>query len=312
MSYGKLKIFSGSANRNLTKEVCGFLKVPAGALETGRFPDGEVSVKIMENIRGCDTFVVQPTSSPANENLMELLIIIDALRRASAGRITAVMPYYGYSRQDRKVEPRVPITAKLVANLITVAGANRILTLDLHAGQIQGFFDIPVDHLFVRPVLVDYFKKKKLSDVIVVSPDAGGVERARSFAKRLKVGLAIIDKRRLSPDEAAVIHIIGDIKNKNIIIVDDMIDTAGTLTKAVEALKKAGANDIYATAAHGIFAGSAYEKIEKSSVKEVVVTNSISDGKSKSKKIKVLSVGKLLADAILRIHDEKSVSELFV
>lgn len=311
MTYGKLKIFSGSANRYLSKEVCNFLKVPMGALEIGRFPDGEVNIKITENIRGCDTFVIQPTSSPANENLMELLIIIDALCRASAGRITAVVPYYGYSRQDRKAEPRVPITAKLVANLITVAGANRVLTLDLHAGQIQGFFDIPVDHLFVRPVLVDYFKKKKLQNVIVVSPDAGGVERARSFAKRMKVGLAIIDKRRISPAEATVMHIIGNVKNKNIIIVDDMIDTAGTLVKAAEALKKNGAADIYATAAHGIFAGSAYEKIEKSSVKEVVVTNSISGSKSQPKKIKVLSVGRLLADAILRIHDEKSVSELF-
>lgn len=311
MAYDKLKIFSGSANRYLSKEVCNFLKVPMGALEIGRFPDGEVSIKITENTRGCDTFVIQPTSSPANENLMELLIIIDALRRASAGRITAVVPYYGYSRQDRKAEPRVPITAKLVANLITVAGANRVLTLDLHAGQIQGFFDIPVDHLFVRPVLIDYFKRKKLSNLIVVSPDAGGVERARSFAKRMKLNLAIIDKRRISPDEAAVMNIIGNVKNKNIIIVDDMIDTAGTLVKAAEALKKSGAADIYAAAAHGIFAGSAYEKIEKSSVKEVVVTNSISDNKSQSKKIKVLSVGKLLADAILRIHDEKSVSELF-
>jgi len=310
MAYDKLKIFSGSANRYLSKEVCNFLKVHMGALEIGRFPDGEVNIKITENIRGCDTFVIQPTSSPANENLMELLIIIDALRRASAGRITAVVPYYGYSRQDRKAEPRVPITAKLVANLITVAGANRVLTLDLHAGQIQGFFDIPVDHLFVRPVLVDYFKRKKLQNLIVVSPDAGGVERARSFAKRMKVGLAIIDKRRISPDEAAVMNIIGNVKNKNIIIVDDMIDTAGTLVKAAEALKKAGAADIYATAAHGIFAGSACEKIEKSPVKEVVVTNSIYN-KSQLKKIKVLSVGKLLADAILRIHDEKSVSELF-
>ncbi|MDD5686611.1 MAG: ribose-phosphate pyrophosphokinase [Elusimicrobia bacterium] len=311
MARNKLKIFSGTANRGLSKEICNFLKIVPGAIEVGRFPDKEIEIKISENVRGCDTFVVQPTSSPANENLMELLVIIDALKRASAERITAVIPYYGYSRQDRKVEPRVPITAKLVANLITVAGTDRVLTLDLHAGQIQGFFDIPVDHLFVRPVLVDYFKKKKLQNLIVVSPDAGGVERARSFAKRMEVGLAIIDKRRISPDEAAVMHIIGDIKGKNIIIVDDMIDTAGTLVKAVEAIRKGGAKDIYATAAHGIFAGEAYEKIDKSQVKEVVVTNSICNN-IQSEKIKVLSAGKLLADAILRIHEGRSVSKLFV
>ncbi|MFH1540528.1 MAG: ribose-phosphate pyrophosphokinase [Elusimicrobiota bacterium] len=311
MAHNKLKVFSGSANQNLTKEICNFLKLPMSNLEISRFQDKETCIKILENVRGCDVFIVQPISSPANENLMELLIIIDALRRASAERITAIISYYGYSRQDRKVEPRVPITAKLVANLLTVAGVDRILTLDLHAGQIQGFFDIPVDHLFVRPIIVNYFKKKKLTNVTVVSPDAGGVERARSFAKRIKAELAIIDKRRISPDKAAVMHIVGDIKNKNIIIVDDMIDTAGTLVKVAQALKEAGAADIYAASAHGIFASDAYEKIEKSEIKEVVVSNSIYI-KSMSKKIKILSIGKLLADAVLRIHNDKSVSELFV
>ncbi|MBN1383611.1 MAG: ribose-phosphate pyrophosphokinase [Elusimicrobia bacterium] len=307
---GKLKIFSGLANRSLAREVCGFVKIPEGAIKVGRFPDGEVRVKIDENVRNCDTFVIQPTSSPANENLMELLIIIDALRRASAASITAIIPYFGYSRQDRKAEPRVPISAKIVANLITVAGANRVVTLDLHAGQIQGFFDIPVDHLYVRPVLIDYFRGKKLQNLVVVSPDAGGVERARAFAKCLGLGLAIIDKRRLSPNQAAVMNIIGNVRDKNVIIVDDLIDTAGTLVKAAAALKKGGAKNIYAAAAHGIFAGEAYKRIEKSNIKEVVVTNSIYR-KVKSRRIKVLSIGKLLADAITRIHQGQSVSQLF-
>ena len=310
VNYNKLAVFSGTSNIYLAEEVCSFLDVPMGALQVGRFPDGEINVKILESVRGTDAFVIQPVSSPANENLMELLIIIDALRRASADRITAVIPYYGYSRQDRKAEPRVPITAKLVANLLTTAGADRILALDLHAGQIQGFFDIPLDHLFVRPVLIEYFKKKKLPELIVVSPDAGGVERARAFAKRIKAGLAIIDKRRISPDEAAVMNIIGDIKGKNIIIVDDMIDTGGTLLKAAAALKKGGARDIYATAAHGIFAGDAIKNIEKSEIKEVVVTNSIFNNR-RSKKIRVLSIGKLLANGIKRIHESQSVAELF-
>jgi len=310
VSHKKLKIFSGNANKNLAEEICDFLDVPLGQIHTGRFPDGEINVKILESVRGVDAFVIQPVSAPANENLMELLIIIDALRRASAERITAVIPYYGYSRQDRKPEPSVPITAKLVANLLTVSGANRILTLDLHAGQIQGFFDIPLDHLYVRPVLIDYFKKKKLQNLMVVSPDAGGVERARAFAKRMRVGLAIIDKRRISPDEAAVMNIIGNIKGKNIIIVDDMIDTGGTLVKAAAALKKEGARDIYATAAHGIFACNAFEKIEKSQIKEVVVTNSIYN-KQGSKKVKILSIGKLIANGIARVHEGKTMSELF-
>jgi len=310
VSNKKLKIFSGTANRYLAEEVCSFLNVPMGAIQVGRFPDGEINVKILESVRGTDSFIIQPVSAPANENLMELLIIIDALRRAAAERITAVIPYYGYSRQDRKAEPRVPITAKLVANLLTTAGTNRILTLDLHAGQIQGFFDIPMDHLFVRPVLIDYFKKMKLQNFIIVSPDAGGVERARAFAKRIKAGLAIIDKRRISANEATVVNIIGDIKGKNVIIVDDMIDTAGTLLKAAAALKKGGALDIYATAAHGIFAGDAYTNIEKSQIKEVVVTNSIFN-KHKSRKITVLSIGKLLANGIKRIYESQSVAELF-
>lgn len=312
-----LKIFSGNSNLPLTEEICSILGIPIGRAHVGRFPDGEVEVKIEENVRGYDCFVVQPTSYPANDNLMELLLLMDALRRASADRITAVLPYYGYGRQDRKAEPRVPISAKLVANLIQAAGADRVLTMDLHAGQIQGFFDIPVDHLYANPVIIDYFKRKSFVNnepgtLVIVSPDAGGVERARAFAKRLGGELAIVDKRRISPREAAVMTIVGDVKDKYAILIDDIIDTAGTLCKACEALNRAGAKKIFAGCAHGIFAGPAIERLNQAPIEEIVVTNSVPLKQSKPEYITVLSIANLLAEAIERIHSGSSVSELFV
>jgi len=308
----QLKLFSGNANKLLAQEIARFLRVPLGRALVGRFPDGEVNIKIEENVRGTDCFVIQPTSAPANDNLMELLLLIDALRRSSAARITAVIPYYGYGRQDRKAEPRVPISAKLVANIISASGASRVLTLDLHAGQIQGFFDIPVDHLYANPVLVEYFRKKKMSNLVVVSPDAGGTERARAFAKRLKSGLAVIDKRRTSPTEASVMHVIGDVKGKTAILIDDLVDTGGTLVKAAEAIKQAGAVRILAGAAHGVLAGPAIQQIEHSCIENLVITNSIPLGGRTSRKITVLSIAGILGEAIKRIHHERSVSELFV
>jgi ribose-phosphate pyrophosphokinase len=309
-----LKIFSGNAHPDLAKEIADVLGTAVGEAHVGRFPDGEVEVKIRENVRGADCFIIQPTSYPANDNLMELLLMVDALRRASAWRITAVLAYFGYGRQDRKAEPRVPISAKLVSNIIRASGVDRVLTMDLHAGQIQGFFDIPVDHLYANPVLVSYFQKKKVTaeDWVVVSPDAGGVERARAFAKRLETGLAIIDKRRLSPNEAAVMHVIGDVKGKNALIIDDLVDTGGTLVKAAQALKDAGAVKISAAAAHGVLAGPAIDRLNASPVDELVITNSIPLGHKDDRKIKVLSVAPLLAEAIQRIHGEKSISEMFV
>lgn len=309
-----IRLFSGNAHRKLAEEIAQCLQIPLGKAAVGRFPDGEVDVKILENVRGADCFVVQPTSYPANDNLMELLLLIDALRRASAYRVTAVMPYYGYGRQDRKAEPRVPISAKLVANLLSASGAHRVLTMDLHAGQIQGFFDIPVDHLYANPVLINYFKKKKIDRrrLVVVSPDAGGVERARAFAKRLDSGLAIVDKRRLSPNEAAVMHVVGDVRGKITLIIDDLVDTAGTLVKGAQALKEAGAERVFATAAHGVLAGPALERLNQSCVEELAITNSIPLNGKQTKKIKVLSVAPLLAEAIERIHSERSISELFV
>lgn len=314
MSAGELKLFTGNANRELAKEIAKYLKVDLGGAMVGRFPDGEVEVKIIDNVRGADCFVIQPTSTPANDNLMELLLMVDALRRASANRVTVVMPYYGYSRQDRKAEPRVPISAKLVANLIQASGADRVLCMDLHAGQIQGFFDIPVDHLYSNPVLIQYFKKKKMTNgnVVVVSPDAGGTERARAFAKRLKTGLAIIDKRRLSPHEAAVMNVVGDVKGKVALIIDDLVDTAGTLVKAAHALAEHGAVKVYAAAAHGILAGPALERLRSSAIVELVITNTIPLNDKSLNKIKVLSVAPILGEAIKRIHQERSISELFV
>ena len=308
-----LKVFSGRANEGLSQEVCHYLKIPLGDILISNFSDGEILVQINENVRGQDAFVIQPSCFPGNENLMELLIIIDALKRASAKRITAVIPYYGYARQDRKVQPRVPITAKLVARLITASGADRVLAMELHAGQIQGFFDIPVDHLYARPVLVDYFRSLKLKNLVVISPDAGGVERARTYAKKLNVSLGIIDKRRDQPNISEVMHVIGDVKGKDTLIVDDLIDTAGTLTQAANALLKHGARSVRACATHPVLSGPAVQRIEKSDLTEVVVTNTIDlrEEAKKCEKIRLLSVAHLFGEAINSIHNETSISSLF-
>ena len=306
-------VFSGRANQKLTEEICKYMDVPLGKRVIRDFSDKEIYVKIEENVRGGDVFVVQSTCFPGNTNLMELLIMIDALRRSSAKRITAVIPYYGYARQDRKNEPRVPITSKLVADLVVTAGADRVLTVDLHAGQIQGFFNIPVDHLFAINVLIDYIKEQKLEDLIVISPDAGGVERARAYAKRLNSSLAIIDKRRDIPNEAKAMNIIGDVKGKVAFIVDDMIDTAGTLMEATDALLAAGASEVHACCSHPVLSGPAGKRIASSPIKTVITTNTIplNEELEKNSKIKVLSVASLLGEAILRIHQETSVSSLF-
>ena len=309
----RVLVFSGRANQKLTEEICNYIDVPLGKTVIRDFSDKEIYVRIEENVRGGDVFVVQSTCFPGNTNLMELLIMIDALRRASAKRITAVIPYYGYARQDRKNEPRVPITSKLVADLVVTAGADRVLTVDLHAGQIQGFFNIPLDHLFAINVLIDYIKEQKLEDLIVISPDAGGVERARAYAKRLNSSLAIIDKRRDIPNEAKAMNIIGDVKGKIAFIVDDMIDTAGTLMEATDALLGAGAREVHACCSHPVLSGPAGERIASSPIKTVITTNTIPlNGElEKNSKIKVLSVASLLGEAILRIHQETSVSSLF-
>jgi len=276
------------------------------------FTDGEIQVKINENVRGCDVYVMQSTCFPSNENLMELLIILDALKRASAQRITAVLPYFGYARQDRKDQPRVPITSKLIANLLTRAGASRVLTIDLHAGQIQGFFDVPLDHLYAVNTFVEYFEKKKIEDLVVVSPDVGGIKMARAYSKKLGANLAIVDKRRISDKDAEVMNILGEVRNKNVVIVDDIVATAGSLVEAVSALKNAGSRDIYATITHAVLCGPAIERISASSLKELVVTNTIPIEESKMvDKIKVLSIAPLLASAIKRIHNEESISILF-
>ncbi|MCG3205399.1 MAG: Ribose-phosphate pyrophosphokinase [Elusimicrobia bacterium] len=308
----QLKLFAGNANPALARAVARELGIPLGKAYVGRFPDGEIEIKILENVRGTDCFILQPTSEPANDNLMELLLIMDALRRASATRITPVIPYFGYGRQDRKAQPRVPISSKLVSNLIVTAGADRVLTMDLHAGQIQGFFDIPVDHLYSSPVIIDYFKKKRLKDVVVVSPDAGGVERARAFAKRLNYDLAIIDKRRTSPTDADVLHVVGDVRGKIALIVDDLVDTAGTLAKAAKALRATGATKVYAACSHGVLAGPAIERLESAPLEELVITDTIALNGKKLSKIKVLSVASILGEAIKRIHEERTVSALFV
>ncbi len=309
-----LKVFTGNAHPTLAREICGHLGVPIGEAHVGRFPDGEVRLQVMENVRGADVFVIQPTCSPVNDNLVELLIMLDALRRASAWRITAVMPYYGYARQDRKDRPRVPISSKLVADLLTSAGASRVLALDLHASQIQGYFNIPVDHLYATPVTVDYFRRLRLKNLVVVSPDPGGVERARAFAKRLHVPLAIIDKRREDADVVEVMNVIGDTVGKTCLIVDDMIDTGGTLVRGAKALLDKGAQKVYACCTHGVFARDAIQRICDSPLEQVVATNSIplSTQGQKCGKIKVLSVGRLLARAIQSIHEETSVSKLFI
>lgn len=310
----RIKLFTGNANPELAKRICNHLDEPLGNALVREFSDGEIMVEISENIRGADTFVIQSTCRPGNTNLMELLILIDALKRASAWRITAIIPYFGYARQDRKVAPRAPITAKLVADLITVAGASRVLTMDLHAGQIQGFFDIPVDHLYAAPVLLSYLDRLNLGEKVVVSPDAGGVERARAFAKRLGAGLAIIDKRRSDPNVSEVMNIIGDVKGKAAIVVDDMVDTAGTLVQGMESLKAAGAGPILACAAHPVFSGPAIKRIADSPAEKVIVTDSIplSDEARNCDKIVQLSVDELLAEAIRRIFNNESVSSLFI
>ncbi|MDR1926369.1 MAG: ribose-phosphate pyrophosphokinase [Endomicrobium sp.] len=309
----KLKIISGNANIELARRITQKLGIELSEATVGRFSDGEVQVKIIDNVRGADCYIIQSTSSPVNENLMELLIIADALRRASAARITAVVPYYGYARQDRKAEPRVPITARLVADLFATAGITRVLTMDLHAGQIQGFFDIPVDHLYGRPVLLNYFKEKKLNDVVVVSPDAGGVERARSFAKHFNADLAIIDKRRPRPNEASIMNIIGEIKNKTCIILDDLVDTAGTLTKVADTIKAKGAVRVFAAASHGVLSGIAKQRIQASAIEELVITDSIPFSKAgPTQKIVVLSIASILSEAILRISNDESISALFL
>ena len=309
-----LKVFSGNAHPALSAEICEHLGVPLGAIRLGRFSDGEVRCQILENVRGADVFVIQPTCRPVNDNLVELLIMLDALRRASAERITTVIPYYGYARQDRKDRPRVPITSKLVADLLMSAGTNRVLALDLHAGQIQGFFNIPVDHLYATPVTVDYFRKLKLKDPVVISPDPGGVERARAFAKRLQAPLAIIDKRREDADVVEVMNVIGQVAGKTCLMVDDLIDTGGTLVRGVSALMDKGAARVLACCTHGVFAGDAINRICDSPIEQVITTNSIplSPESLKCSKIKVLSVAKLLAGAIRSIHEETSVSKFFV
>jgi ribose-phosphate pyrophosphokinase len=312
MSY-ELKLFTGNANRPLCEEIAQYLRVPIADAEVARFSDGEVFVQVNENVRGADVFVVQPTCPPVNDNLMELLVMSDALKRASARRITAVLSYYGYARQDRKVQPRVPITAKLVADLLEAAGVDRVLALDLHAGQIQGFFNIPVDHLFAAPVIIDYLGKKDLKSPVIVSPDAGGVERARAIAKRLKASLAIIDKRREGPNQAVAMHLIGDVEGCDAVVIDDMIDTAGTLIQAVGALEREGARRILACGVHPVLSGPAIDRIKSSSLEETVVTNSIPVPDAKrAARLTVLSVAPLLGEAIRRIHDEESVSTLFV
>jgi len=312
---GKLVLFTGNANPSLAQEIADYLGTPLAEAEISHFSDGEVFIQINENVRGADVFVMQPTCAPVNQNLMELLIMIDALKRASAQRITPVMPYFGYARQDRKVQPRVPISAKLVADLITAAGAHRLLAMDLHAGQIQGFFNIPVDHLFAAPVLLQVFNERSWAsaDLVVVSPDAGGVERARAFAKRLDATLAFIDKRRTGPNVAKVMHVIGDVQGKDAIIIDDIIDTAGTMVQSALALKEAGAQRIFASCTHPVLSGPAIERIETSVLEEVVVTNTIPLQEPRAgKKITVRTVAPLLGEAIKRIHGETSVSSLFV
>ena len=314
MDRDRLKVFCGSANPALAREICACLGIPLAQSLVSRFSDGEVRVQVLENVRGADVFVVQPTCQPVDTNLMELLLMMDALKRASARRITPVVSYYGYSRQDRKDRPRVPISAKLVADLLTAAGADRALTMDLHAPQIQGFFEIPVDHLLAAPVLVEYFHQLNLPNLTVVAPDAGGVERARFFAKKMNCALAIVDKRRVDVNEAEVMHVIGDVEGRTAVVVDDIIDTAGTLVKTSEALLAQGATAVYACCTHPVLSGEAVNRICQSRITQVVVTNSIplADSAQKCGRIEVLSVAPLLGRAIQSIHEETSVSTLFI
>jgi len=307
-----LKVFTCNANPDLAYEICKSIDIPMGDSEVVHFSDGEIQIRLNESVRGADVFVIQPTSAPVNEHLMELLVMVDALKRASAKSINVVMPYYGYARQDRKARARDPITAKLVANLIETAGAHRLISMDLHATQIQGFFDIPVDHLLGVPILADFFAEKELKDIVIVSPDHGGVTRARKMAERLGAPIAIIDKRRPEPNVAEVMNIVGKVKGKIAILIDDIIDTAGTITVAADALKQAGAEAVFATCTHPVLSGPAIERIQKSQIKELVVTNTIPlQPNKKIDKIKVLSVAPLIGEAIIRVHEELSVSKLF-
>jgi ribose-phosphate pyrophosphokinase len=314
VSHGPLKIFTGSAHPALAREIAEQLDVPLGGARLHRFPDSEVSFQIDENIRGTDVFIIQPTSKPVDEHLVELCVMMDAFRRSSASRITAVIPYYGYARQDRKDKPRVPISAKLVANLLGAAGANRVLTMDLHKAQIQGFFDIPVDHLFAAPAIIEYLARQNFGPITIVSPDVGGAERARAYAKRLDADLAIIDKRRSEDGTAEVMNVIGEVKGRVCVITDDIIDTAGTIQKAAQALKDNGASRVFASAVHGVLSGPAMKRIEAAPIDRLIVTNTIAitGEKAASEKIVVLSVARLLAQAIRSIHEETSVSKLFV
>ncbi|OQX19993.1 MAG: phosphoribosylpyrophosphate synthetase [Desulfobulbaceae bacterium A2] len=308
-----IKVFSGNANRPIAEEICRYLRQPLAGAEVKRFSDGEIAVEIGENVRGADVFVIQPTCPPVNEHLMELIIMVDALRRASARRITTVLPYYGYGRQDRKVRPRVPITAKVVAEMLMAVGTRRVLCMDLHAGQIQGFFNIPVDHLYAAPVLLEHIRNN-FGEVVMVSPDAGGVERTRAFAKRLNAGLAIIDKRREQANICEALHVIGDVKGKTAVLLDDMVDTAGTLCGAAAKLLEAGAREVHACCSHAVLSGPAIDRVTASAIKSLVVTNSIPlrDAAKNCGKITVLTVGNLLGEAIRSIHAEDSVSNLFV
>jgi ribose-phosphate pyrophosphokinase len=311
----ELRIFTGNAHADLGERIARYLGVPLGRAHLSRFADGEVWFQITDNVRGADVFVVQPTSPPVNENLMELLVMLDAFKRSSASRITAVIPYYGYARQERKDKPRVPISAKLVADLLSAAGTDRILTMDLHASSIQGFFDVPVDHLFAAPVIIDYVAKLSLPKLTIASPDAGGVERARAYAKRLNADLAIVDKRRDQPNVAEVHRVIGDVEGRTVLVVDDIVDTAGTLTKVAEAIKAAGAREVLASSSHPVLSGEALERIAKSPLSRLIVTDSIPLAPEKLKryeKVTVLSIAELLAKAIKNIHEEASVTSLFV
>lgn len=312
MNEGELLLLSGNANRPLAEKIATYLKTPLVDADIGAFSDGETHVKILEDVRGRDVFIIQPTSPPTNQNMMELLVMVDAVKRASAGRITAVMPYFGYARQDRKDQPRVPISAKLVANLLTAARVDRVVTLDLHAHQIQGFFDIPLDHIYAIPVFLEYFKKKNLKDLVIVSPDVGGIKMARGYASRMGVDMAVVDKRRINDSETEVMNILGDVKDKNAIIVDDIVATAGSLCEAAAAIKKAGAKKVYSAITHPILSGPAIERLAKSEIEELCVTDSIqlSDDKQ-SPKITIVSVGDLMGEAIKRIHRSESISSLF-
>jgi ribose-phosphate pyrophosphokinase len=313
-NYGDLKIFSGRAHPALAQEMCAYLQMPLGELTLYNFSDGEDYCQIDENVRGADVFVVQPTCSPVNDHMMELLILLDAFRRSSASRITAVLPYFGYARQDKKDKPRVPIAAKLMADLLTAAGADRILTMDLHAAQIQGFFNIPVDHLFAAPVILDAIRKLVPEEIVIVSPDVGGLTRARAIAKRLDAALAVIDKRRTGKNETEILRVVGEVEGKDVLILDDIIDTAGTLVQAEAALRRHGARRTYAAAVHGVFSGPALERIEGSGLESLLVTNTIpvEAAMARCPRIKALSVAPLLGEAIKRIHDGASVSSLFV